>query len=233
MIIIEKHNGINVLRDDLLKGGTKSILMPSIITDEYKEYVYASPVYGGFQIALSAYCQSVGKQATIFCAKRKEMHQNTLKCIEYGAKIVEVKCGYLSVVEKHSRDYALLTGANKLVFGANSLENKLLIAHRMMKVISQLGKEPDEIWCAIGSGTLVDSILMGTTTAKVFGVQVGKEYNKRPDRLTVLNYGKPFDKISKYKCTFNSTANYDLKAWELLNTIRDNNGKDILFWNVL
>ena len=57
MITIEQYKGVNVLRDDLLKGGTKSILMPSIIGDDL-EYVYASPVYGGFQIALSAYCKS-------------------------------------------------------------------------------------------------------------------------------------------------------------------------------
>lgn len=63
MITIEQHKGVNVLRDDLLTGGTKSILMPSIIGDDL-EYVYASPVYGGFQIALSAYCQSVNKKAT-------------------------------------------------------------------------------------------------------------------------------------------------------------------------
>ena len=101
MITIEQHKGVNVLRDDLLTGGTKSILIPSIIGDDL-EYVYASPVYGGFQIALSAYCQSVNKKATIFCAKRKEMHPNTLKCIEYGAKVVEVPYGYLTVVEKHA-----------------------------------------------------------------------------------------------------------------------------------
>lgn len=28
MITIEQHKGVNVLRDDLLTGGTKSILMP-------------------------------------------------------------------------------------------------------------------------------------------------------------------------------------------------------------
>lgn len=58
MITIEQHFGVNVLRDDLLPGGTKSILMPSIIGDSL-EYVYASPVYGGFQIALSEYCKTV------------------------------------------------------------------------------------------------------------------------------------------------------------------------------
>ncbi len=68
MITIEQHKGVKVLRDDLLTGGTKSILMPSIIGDDL-EYVYSSPVYGGFQIALSAYCQSVNKKATILWLK--------------------------------------------------------------------------------------------------------------------------------------------------------------------
>jgi hypothetical protein len=97
-MIIQSHNSILVLRDDLLPGGTKSVLLPHLI-GEAQQYVYASPVYGGFQIALSIYCKSIGKQATIFCAERREMHPNTLKCLEHGAKVVQVKHGYLSVVE--------------------------------------------------------------------------------------------------------------------------------------
>jgi len=89
-IVIEKHYGIYVLRDDLLEGGTKSILMNKIDEPNINEFVYASPVYGGFQIALSVYCKSVGKKATIFCAKRIEKHNNTKKCIDYGANIIEI-----------------------------------------------------------------------------------------------------------------------------------------------
>lgn len=230
MITLEKHNGITVLRDDLLTGGTKSILMPSIIGDSM-EYVYASPVYGGFQIALSAYCQKVGKKATIFCAKRKVMHPNTIKCIEYGANVIEVPYGYLSVVEKHAKDYCKQTGAEKLVFGANSIENKILIGDRMRQIIKQLGREPKEIWCAIGSGTLIDSILMATRNAKVYGVQVGAEYSNKHDRLTIIKYHKSFDKPSKIVSVFPSMPNYDLKAFEYC--VKYKQTDDVLFWNVL
>jgi hypothetical protein len=233
MITIEKYNGINVLRDDLLKGGTKSILMPNLITDEFNEYVYASPVYGGFQIALSEYCKSIGKKATIFCAKRNKLHENTLKCIELGANIIEVKCGYLIVVEKHSRDYCNLTGAKKLMFGANTTENKFLLSNRVKDVINILGEEPQQIWCAIGSGTLVDSILDATVTAKIMGVQVGAEYNKKHNRLTVLKYHKSFDKISNFHSDFQSMKNYDLKAWEYCNKFSNHINQNVLFWNVL
>jgi len=228
MITIEKHNGIKVLRDDLLIGGTKSILMPTII-NTITEHVYASPVYGGFQIALSAY---LGSLATIFCAKRNIMHPNTKECIKYGAKVIEVPYGYLSVVEKKAKDYCLITGAKKLVFGANEPQNKIIIGNRMKQIIQQLGKEPDEIWCALGSGTLVESILQSTHKAEIKGVQVGAEYKGSHERLQIIKYDKPFEKESKYKTGFQSMPNYDLlKAWEYCNKFKTKD--DVLFWNVL
>lgn len=223
---IETHNGIKVLRDDLLAGGTKSILMPSLI-EHNKNYVYASPVFGGFQIALSAYC---GNRATIVCAKRKELHPNTIKCREYGANIIEVPFGYLSVVEKHARDYAEKTGSVKLIFGANTTENKILLGNRMREVIKQIGSEPKEIWVAIGSGTLVESILQATETAQINGVQVGQEYKGKHERLKVHKYHKSFDKESKFIAPFQSMPNYDLKAFEYCNHFKQS--EDVLFWNV-
>lgn len=230
MIVIEKHNGINVLRDDLLPGGTKSILMKKLIKG-FDEYVYASPVYGGFQIALAEYCKKIGKKATIFCAKRKIKHENTIRCIDLGANVIEIPYGYLSVVEKRARDYCEKTGANKLTFGAATEKNRNKLSKRVKKVIKKLGKEPDEIWCVIGSGTLVESILKGTKTAKVYGVQVGAEYNGEHDRLTVMKHHLTFDKKTKHLAPFKSTANYDLKGFEYCEKYKKN--KDVLFWNVL
>ena len=109
-IVIEKYKnqtGIYVLRDDLLPGGTKSILIDSLLVNHHdvNEFVYASPCYGGFQIALSIFCKNNNKKATIFCAERKIRHPNTEICIQNGANVIEVPYGYLSVVEKHSREY--------------------------------------------------------------------------------------------------------------------------------
>jgi len=230
MIIIEEHNGVNVLRDDLLPGGTKSILMPHLIKDG-EEFVYASPVYGGFQIALSAYCKSYNKRATIFCAKRKVKHPNTIKCESLGAQIIEVPYGYLSVVEKKSRDYCEQTGAVKLQFGAKTPESIGVISNRVKKVIEKLGGEPNEIFCAIGSGTLVTSILNATKKCKVIGVQVGAEFHNEDPRLRTIKYHKTFDKESHSIAPFPSMPNYDLKAWEYC--LRYKQSDNVLFWNVL
>jgi hypothetical protein len=45
---------INIIRDDLLLGGTKGCIAEYIIlNNDYDTFIYASPVYGGFQISLS------------------------------------------------------------------------------------------------------------------------------------------------------------------------------------
>jgi hypothetical protein len=232
MITIEKHGGVNVLRDDLLQGGTKSILMPHILDKQVDEYVYASPVYGAFQIALSIYAYYNNKKATIFCAQRGTLHPNTVKCLQYNAKIIQVPYGYLNVVESEAAKY--IAGRNdvqKLVFGAHDPKSIELISSRCWDAMFELGQEPDEIWCAIGSGTLVESILKSTKTAKVFGVLVGKDYENDHPRLTIMKYPKPFDKEAKTKAPFQSMANYDLKAWEFCQAYSDKT-KQILFWNV-
>ena len=258
-IFIEKYenqNGIYVLRDDLLPGGTKSILIDSLVhvCDNVNELVYASPCYGGFQIALSIFCKNNNKKATIFCAKRKIRHPNTETCVQNGANFVEVPYGYLSVVEKHAREYVREREPGvtlKIAFGANSPESINIIASRAKRVIERFytiyGTPPDEIWCAVGSGTLISGIIQacnemqGTASPlKIYGVQVGKEFKcSNSPNVTIIVYPKPFEYASKLEANFPSMPNYDLKAFETCikynknNDMNTNKNKKVLFWNVL
>ena len=270
-IFIEKYenqNGIYVLRDDLLPGGTKSILIDSLVhvCDNVNELVYASPCYGGFQIALSIFCKNNNKKATVFCAKRKIRHPNTETCVQNGATVVEVPYGYLSVVEKHAREYvrAREPGVTlKIAFGANSPESINIIASRAKRVIETFyttyGTPPDEIWCAVGSGTLISGIIQACneiqgeplhpcskgpegSPLKIYGVQVGKEFNGHNSlNVTMIVYPKPFEYASKLKVNFPSMPNYDLKAFETCLEYNKNKSidanidenKKVLFWNVL
>ena len=277
-IFIEKyHNqaGIYILRDDLLPGGTKSILIDSLVInrDDVNELVYASPCYGGFQIALSIFCKNNNKKATIFCAKRKIRHPNTEICIQNGANVFEVPYGYLSVVEKHAREYirdSILQKKRsisinseggvlgepmvplKITFGAHSPESINIIASRAKRVIETFhttyGTPPDEIWCAVGSGTLISGIIQAYNEMqdkesegrllKIYGVQVGKEFNgsgSNCPNVNILVYSKPFEYASKLKVDFPSMPNYDLKAFELCleHNKNSHDNKKVLFWNVL
>lgn len=232
MMTIEQHGHVHVLRDDLLPGGTKSLLLDKLVQPGIKEYVYASPVYGGFQIALSLYCRTHGYKATIFCAKRNGHHANTRKCIEYGAQVIEVPYGYLTNVEKHARIYAEEKGAVKLAFGAKSPESIQTIADRMREATAMIGFEPQNIWCAVGSGTLIDGILQGTDHSRVHGVVVGAEYNPGNYRALLYKYPRPFADQSRVLAPFPSMPNYDLKAWEYCRMYSQVQPK-CFFWNVL
>lgn len=227
MITLEVHNGITVLRDDKLLGGTKSVIVEKIVQPG-KEYVYASPVYGGFQIALA---EQLGPAAHIFCAKRKVLHPNTVAVMKAGANVYQVAHGYLSVVEKAARMFCFEKDDSvvKIAFGA--AEHKAILVERVKQVIKAYGREPDEIWCAIGSGTLFEAILEGTKKARVCGVSVGRHYENFQDRAYVYHHPLKFEKESKYKCLFPSMPNYDLKAWEYCEKFASFG--DVLFWNVL
>lgn len=227
--IIERRGKIFVLRDDLLPGGTKSILVPVLLDRaRHSEFVYASPAFGGFQVALSAFA---GSRATIFTAKRKELHRMTRKCKEYGAKIVEIPHGYLTNVQAKARAYCQETGAQLLVFGAKGETSRALLAERMRRASEILGGEPPQIGCAVGSGTLVESILQGTDRARVHGVIVGAEYENDHPRLKLEKYPLPFSETSRYLSGFPSNPNYDLKALELF--LKSDPPEGSLFWNVL
>lgn len=98
--VVEEHSGFLVVRDDLLLGGTKMrAIMPLISNSLAAEFVYASPAQGYAQVALAYCARMAGRKATIFTAKRKEMHPLTLRAKQAGAKIVMVPYGYLSVVQ--------------------------------------------------------------------------------------------------------------------------------------
>jgi hypothetical protein len=231
-ITLETHRGIIVLRDDLLTGGTKSRFIEHLLDPMASEYVYASPVYGGFQIALAAVCQRLEKNATIFCAKRKIPHPNSLKCKALGAKVLQVPHGYLNHVQKKAKDYCVRKNAQYLEFGANYALAIDKIAEVMGEITRQIG-EPEVIFCAVGSGTLLKGIIKGTNTAHIIGVQVGKEFNSTvPSRVRLLKYPKNFGAISKQKVSFPSCTNYDLKAWEYC--LKHYNPKQkTFFWNVM
>lgn len=235
-IYIDHIDNYSVLRDDKLEGGTKSILLSHIDKDDKKELIYASPVYGGFQIAISQYCKKKNKKAVIFTPKRKIHHTNTKKIIDLGASVFEIPYGRKNVIEKWARDYYNLNKKDKLKISFGGQENELIniIKERALKVIDLV--QPNEIWVSVGSGTIISGILRATNNKNinVVGVKVGGKINILSDNknYNILEYPKNFSYESKFKCPFPSTPNYDLKAFEMMiKTI--GNKKGVLFWNVL
>lgn len=232
-ITIERHYGVNVLRDDLLPGGTKACFIGELLKPGFDYYVYASPVYGAFQIALAEYCRVQKRRAVIFCAKRNTPHENTLSAKAAGARVLQVPYGYLSNLQAKARAFCNENNGQYLEFGARGELAVQRIAKRAAQVFAALGHIPDEVFCAVGSGTLLAGIERAThgTACKITGICVGAEYKHEIQENTrLVKYPAKFDVPSKISAPFKTSRNYDLKALEYCLKMRG--AGSVLFWNV-
>jgi Pyridoxal-phosphate dependent enzyme len=224
--IIAKHAGIMVVRDDLFPGGTKARIFAPLF-ERHEEIVYASPAQGGAQTALAHAAAAAGRRATIFVAKRAFPHPRALEAKRMGASILQVRPGYLSVVQARAKAYCAHTGAWLLPFGADTPEAIAIVA----TTARALEIEPDEVWCAAGSGVLMRGLSQAWPAAKRHAVQIGRTLTPRDVAgATIHIYPRPYDFALQGRGPFPADPHYDAKAWATC-TRQHGRGK-ILFWNV-
>ena len=226
--VVKNHNGVLVVRDDLFDGGTKARFIPLLLNGA-NEVVYASPAEGGAQTALATVAAKLNKRATIFVAerKRKKWHDRTLMAQRLGAQIVQVSPGHLSVVQARARQYSHHTGALLAPFGFDIPGATQTIAQAALST----GIQPDEVWCAGGSGVLARGLAQAWPNARRHVVQVGRKLSANDVAgATIHEYRKPFKWATKNAPPFPSDPHYDAKAWEYC--LKHKGSGVVLFWNV-
>jgi hypothetical protein len=225
MIIV--HDGILVVRDDLFPGGTKARYLGSLFKD-CDEVVYASPVQGGAQTALAHVARDLDKRVTIVCAKRAVWHPRTALAASMGAHIIEVSPGYLNVVQSRAREYCDRTGAKMAPFGMDIPE----AATTIVIAAHTESCDPQEVWCAAGSGVLARALQAAWPDARLHAVEVGRTLSFEDVGGAIIHhYGRSFNQHAKTTPPFPSDPHYDAKAWEIC--VRDRTpGARVLFWNV-
>lgn len=226
--ITKEHDGILVVRDDLHAGGTKARFLRDIIKGA-TEAVYASPAEGGAQTALAQVAHDLKIKATIFVAKRTPPHPRALMAKALGAQVVQIAPGYLTVVQARARAYCEATGAMLLPFGVDTPEalEAIASAARALKI------EPDEVWCASGSGVLARGLALAWPKAKRHVVQVGRELTpKEVAGAEIHVFPKPFGYALAEQPPFPSDRHYDAKAWQICKARHSRTGL-CCFWNVL
>jgi hypothetical protein len=224
--VIIEHEGVLVVRDDLYPGGTKARFLGAMF-EGTDEVVYASPAEGGAQTALATVARRLGKRATIFVARRAKPHPRTIEAAKLGAKVVSIAPGYLSVVQARAREYCTQTGARLMPFGADMPEAINAIA----AAACMIGIEPDEVWCASGSGVLARGLAAAWPNARRHAVQLGRTLIPRDVAgATVHVYPAPFGCETRSKTPFPSDSQYEAKAWEV--TMAHKGAGRVLFWNV-
>lgn len=221
-----EHDGIMVVRDDLLRGGTKARFL-GVFFDGADEVVYASPAEGGAQTALAAVAGALGKRATIFVARRAKPHPRALLAKRWGARVCQVSPGYLTVVQARARAYCAASGARLMPFGADVPEavEAITRAARSLQIV------PDEVWCASGSGVLARGLAAAWPGARRHVVQVGRSLSPADVAgATIHQSGMPFERACRAAVPFPADPHYDAKAWQIAKARR---GAGLcIFWNV-
>lgn len=213
-----------VLRDDLIAGGSKVRGLPALLTSR-REYVYAGPPEGYAQIALAVACRDAGKRATVFVAARAQRHPFTSQAASHGAKIIEVRPGYLNVAKARARQYASVAGAELLPFGFDcpAFRDAMVAAIRAGLPDTQ----PAEVWSVAGSGTLQRILQTVWPRASFHAVRVGAV--PYAGRAMLYQAPEAFSAPAKRPPPFPSCRSYDAKAWQFF---AERARPGALFWNV-
>jgi len=228
---IIEYEGIQVVRDDLLDGGTKRRAFNVFVESfpKVQEWVYASPRQGYAQLSLAYACHDLGKKATVTVPKGKHTWL-TDESIRLGANIIEVPMGYLSNIQAKAKRYVEQNeGASLIPFGG---DHPIIIEAMKNTALSLDIEPPKEVWTVMSSGVLSRGLQLAWPDAKVYGVRIGHNTTER-------ERGRAETFLSKYKFNqdckqserppFPSSLTYDSKAWSF---IKEHASEGALFWNV-
>jgi hypothetical protein len=230
--IIEMHNGFYVVRDDLLKYGSKVRFIDYLIqTEPCDEWVFGGANKVGWgPISLTYLCNKYGKKATFFMAKRSSPTWHQQFVLDLGGVIHWVDNGMLTVTKSRAKKYYEEDPVHRRVLPLG-LEHPTVIAS-IVKVAQNLKITPTEIWTVASSGTLSRGLQTAFPNLPVFAVQTGhkmSEYER--GRASVIESPYKFDEKCKEidMPPYPSEPYYDAKLWSF---VRNLGKPGALIWNV-
>jgi len=241
--VVVEHDGIQVVRDDLLHHGTKLRSLDYIIGHdpahkEIQQWCFGCCPYQGYaQISLPIVCKRHGKEGHIFMAKRKmeNRHEYQLRGEELGTIYHWVPDGMLNVTKARAREYAELDPEHRKVLPLG-LEHETVIGS-LIRVARNIDVQPDHVWSVGASGTLNRALQFAWPEAEVHVVQVGHKMKEREIGRAIF-HKSPYTFNQKPRKEdvppYPSVPEYDAKLWSVVRDYYKTHPKPktVLCWNV-
>lgn len=235
---------IQVVRDDLLIGGTKQRgLVPLLQAMPQTEFVMPAANDGLGQVALAHSAALIGRSATVVVASRAKESRATTLARSLGAKIIAVKPGYMTVRKARARTYAeqqnrKSPGSTQLFeLGVNEPEYEKHLLKELRLSLPKNFQPPKRLWIAVGSGLLMRVFGQLWPETMLLGVQVGmrqsavdilgKERAKKA-KIFIEDQLK-FESPTKNLPPWPAMPTYDAKLWRW---IMEYGRQGDLVWNV-
>lgn len=214
----------HIIRDDKLIGGTKQrMLQPIIENNPCKEFVYAGPVYGYAQIALSYVTSKLNKKATLFLATHRPRTKLTQKAAKYNPKIVEIgKRARLKDVQREAEEYVKGKKQEDKVclipFGLGGDKYVNILADQIKKA-NTIEIHPKRMWLVAGSATVLNALYKVYPNTFFHVVQVGKKI--WPDQMDLSRTklyisDQKFWETAHIQPPYPTVKTYDAKVWKFV-----------------
>jgi 1-aminocyclopropane-1-carboxylate deaminase/D-cysteine desulfhydrase-like pyridoxal-dependent ACC family enzyme len=240
-ITINQYDGIYVLRDDLLPGGTKRRSIESFVKQtNFKEYIYPGTSRGAAIVALGYAVAKYRKKGVVFIAERKTPNELMQEALDAGEGYLEYKyipMGFYPKIKKACERYCKDDDLKIYIKSGN--DTPFAVNH-IAQVAAEVGKHKgpfDVVLAACSSGTLIRGIQRSGIADRYVGVATGqKGINPGPlaeviahNELQKFEANPPKDLRPPYP----TVLNYDGKVWQYaLVEKKKNPNARILVWNV-
>lgn len=228
---IVNHQGIDVVRDDLLGDGvgTKARAADLVVARAPSDtIVYVQPRVGLAGLSLIDCAARHGKRVVLFMPASQRISDHQACTIHRGAEARFVRIAAMPNLNKAAREWA---DDNRAYFVPLGLRHRLATA-ALVKTAYGI-PEPEAVVTAISTGVLSRALQIAWPNALFKAVAVARNLKDgEKGRAEVESDPKPFQ-VPERKIVppFPSVETYDAKAWKWVDSFPDEIQR-ILFWNV-
>lgn len=225
--VVKVHEGIRVVRDDLIVG-TKAragdLLGYNLKSDTI---VYCQPRTGLAGVSILDVAKRYDKKVVLFMPSSKKVSHHQACCIEQGAEAHFHRIAAMPNLNLKAKKFAEENGYSFVPLG---LKHELATAG--IVYAASMIDAPDEVYVATSTGVLTRALQIAWPLAKFHSIAVSRNMKAGElGRASVTSDPLPFQTGEKPHNLppFPSIDTYDGKVWKY---IPKNTGKNILFWNV-
>jgi hypothetical protein len=233
---IIEHEGIHVVRDDLISGGTKRRIAEKLLSESpASEFAYPSTAYGAAMIALAHAAKSVNKKLHIFLAERKKTTPFIDELLAVGGdiNIHYVKGGFYSIVKSETSKFCKTNNIELIPCGFDFPRAIQLLSDEASKIKEAHGFF-DIAVSVCSSGTLQRAMQLANLAKRYYAVGTGMKNPNHGFSTLIKHYEiQKFEQDSKILPPFPTVRNYDGKGWQYALELKAKYPDEkILFWNV-